>query len=94
VAWAVGYPADPIKTRIQAVAASTGAVPGIRATSRIMLREAGGNVIKAFYRGIGLKLARALPCSAISFLMYERCKAILVERELFRQAGPVGTKET
>ena len=94
VAWAVGYPADPIKTRIQAVAASTGAVPGIRATSRMMLREAGGNVIKAFYRGIGLKLARALPCSAISFLMYERCKAILVERELFQQADPAGTKET
>ena len=93
VAWAVGYPADPIKTRIQAVAASTGGVPGIRATSRMMLQEARGNFIKAFYRGFGLKIARALPCSAISFLMYERCKAILAEREVFKQADAAATKK-
>ena len=86
VAWAVGYPADPIKTRIQAAAAAAAAaegaaLPGIRATSLMMLREAEGNFLRAFYRGFGLKLAKALPCSAISFLVYESCKAALNERQ-------------
>ena len=85
VAWAVGYPADPIKTRIQAAASTAAtegaALPGIRATSLMMLREAEGNYLRAFYRGFGLKLAKALPCSAISFLVYESCKAAINERQ-------------
>ena len=51
VAWVVGYPFDPIKTRIQAAAlqAAAGPPPGVWATAGAMLREANGNVGRAFY---------------------------------------------
>eukprot|EP00873_Tetraselmis_striata_P003893 jgi/Tetstr1/424157/TSEL_014763.t1 len=62
VAWAVGYPFDPIKTRIQAAAAAGGRVPSVSETASDMLRETGGNPLRAFYRGFGLKLARASLC--------------------------------
>lgn len=79
VAWAVGYPADIIKTRIQGAAmrAGGGPAPSVLGTARELVREAGGNVCAALYRGFGLKLARAVPMNALSFVVYERVKTQL-----------------
>lgn len=68
-AWGVGYPADLIKTRIQA-----GGTQGIIATGRELIQEAGGRPIAGLYRGFGLKLFRAVPASAIGFVVYEFVK--------------------
>ena len=69
-AWAVGYPADVIKTRIQA---SSAANPlGILATARLLIQEANG--WRGLYRGFGLKLVRSVPASMIGFGVYEFVK--------------------
>lgn len=64
VAWAVGYPFDILKTRIQATEASKGMyemATEIVATDGLM----------GLYRGFGLKLLRAVPASMVGFLTYE-----------------------
>lgn len=71
VAWGVGYPADLIKTRIQA-----GRAEGIlQATQELVAqgRTEGRNisVVRILYRGFSMKLARAVPASAIGFVTYE-----------------------
>lgn len=84
VAWAVGYPADLIKTRIQAstllthnnnnntnAAAST---TGILETARQIVRESDGRVVAALYRGFAMKLLRSIPASMIGFTVYEGVK--------------------
>lgn len=84
VAWGVGYPADLVKTRVQAHAARSAAAgmraPGLAETCAAMLRESGGDVLRAFYRGFDLKLLRAVPASAVSFFAYEEARRWL-ERE-------------
>lgn len=65
-AWVVGYPADLIKTRLQA-----GASSGIIATARQIVAEHGW---QGLYRGLGLKLVRAIPASMIGFGTYEHVK--------------------
>lgn len=89
VAWGVGYPADLVKTRVQARAAAAAAAggatamrsaPGLAETCAAMLRESGGDVLRAFYRGFDLKLLRAVPASAVSFFAYEEARRWL-ERE-------------
>ncbi|KAL7563944.1 hypothetical protein ACA910_017559 [Epithemia clementina (nom. ined.)] len=82
VAWAVGYPADLIKTRIQSASASAAAATttthrhrGILDTARILIREANGNVLAGLYKGFGLKLLRAVPASMIGFTIYEMAKS-------------------
>lgn len=62
-----GYPWDVIKTRIQA-AGMRQAPSGVVATARHMGSVDGMGV---FYRGFGLKLARAVPMSMIGFFAYE-----------------------
>ena len=74
VAWAVGYPADLIKTRQQAGSSKL----GILATGKEIIAEANGNVIKGLYRGFSLKLVRAVPGSMIGFSVYELVKKQLV----------------
>ena len=66
-AWVVGYPFDLIKTRIQA----GGSSGGIYATAKLLIDESGGRVIHGLYKGLTLKLLRAVPASAIGFLTYE-----------------------
>jgi solute carrier family 25 carnitine/acylcarnitine transporter 20/29 len=66
-AWIVGYPADLIKTRLQ-----SGASTGIVLTARTIVREHGW---RGLYRGLGLKLVRAVPASMIGFGTYEFVKA-------------------
>jgi solute carrier family 25 (mitochondrial carnitine/acylcarnitine transporter), member 20/29 len=77
VAWLVGYPADLIKTRIQAQTLSS-SLPsvslGIVGTARLLIAEAHGNVLAGLYRGLGLKLVRAIPSSMIGFTVYEHVK--------------------
>lgn len=63
-AWAVGYPFDLLKTRIQA-----GSGTGIYATATMIINEAGG--MHGLYKGFTLKLLRSIPASAIGFLTYE-----------------------
>mmetsp|Transcript_18561 Transcript_18561/g.27532 ORF Transcript_18561/g.27532 Transcript_18561/m.27532 type:complete len:306 (-) Transcript_18561:133-1050(-) len=69
VAWAVGYPFDLIKTRIQA-----GGTKGIIDTAKELVHESGGRPILGLYRGFTLKLVRAIPASAIGFFVYEYVK--------------------
>ena len=68
-AWGVGYPADVIKTRVQAMNSKATDKGGtsIEAATRSLLREANGDV-RVLYRGIGLKLVRAVPMNALGFL--------------------------
>ncbi|KAJ1629880.1 mitochondrial carrier domain-containing protein [Pavlovales sp. CCMP2436] len=77
VAWGVGYPADIIKTRIQMPQPAGAAPPSVLATARALLAESGGHPIRAFYRGFGLKLLRAVPMNALSFVVYERAKTAM-----------------
>lgn len=70
-AWAVGYPFDIIKTRIQATTAMEGSVPGVFETAKQLVVEADGHVVRGLYRGFGLKLVRSIPASMIGFFTYE-----------------------
>lgn len=74
VAWAVGYPADVIKTRIQA-----GATTGIVETAQALVREANGSVVVGLYQGFWLKLVRSIPASMIGFTVYETVKSYIEE---------------
>eukprot|EP00192_Tetraselmis_astigmatica_P014071 CAMPEP_0117659742 /NCGR_PEP_ID=MMETSP0804-20121206/6594_1 /TAXON_ID=1074897 /ORGANISM="Tetraselmis astigmatica, Strain CCMP880" /LENGTH=317 /DNA_ID=CAMNT_0005466419 /DNA_START=24 /DNA_END=977 /DNA_ORIENTATION=- len=76
-AWGVGYPFDTIKTRIQASAAAGQRPLGVLDTAAVMIRETGGDVRRALYRGLSLKLLRALPTSMIGFLVYEQVSSVL-----------------
>jgi solute carrier family 25 carnitine/acylcarnitine transporter 20/29 len=77
-AWTVGYPADLIKTRIQA---GTAQGQGIMGTAAQLIREANGSVVTGLYRGFGLKLLRSVPASMIGFSVYEYVKK-QIERNL------------
>lgn len=68
VAWAVGYPADLLKTRIQA---STAESPTIYGTARDIVQTDG---FAGLYKGFGLKLVRSIPASMIGFSVYELVK--------------------
>lgn len=68
-AWGVGYPADLIKTRIQA-----GTGEGILTTAKDIISESGW---RGLYKGFTLKLFRAIPASAIGFLTYESVAKML-----------------
>lgn len=64
-----GYPFDVIKTRVQGVRIADAKHPsGVLATARQMAAVDGAGV---FYKGFGLKLARAVPMSMIGFFAYE-----------------------
>ena len=75
-AWAVGYPFDLIKTRIQAGNSGN----GIFATAQVLIDESGGRIIPGLYRGFTLKLLRAIPASAIGFLTYETVAKYLTSK--------------
>ena len=80
VAWAVGYPADLIKTRIQAMSThsmehpQSGRPMGIIETAQQLVREADGHAWNGLYRGFGMKLVRSIPASMIGFTVYESVK--------------------
>jgi len=70
VAWVVGYPADVIKTRVQMQDGAQTIGQAVRT-----LNAEGG--VGAFYAGLGLKLCRAVPMSAVGFLVYEEVMRVL-----------------
>ena len=72
-AWVVGYPADLLKTRCQ----MEGGPNGLMSAARMVYAEGG---VPAFYSGLGLKLLRAVPQSAIGFFAYEECMRLLAKR--------------
>jgi len=77
-AWGVGYPADVIKTRVQAMDSKASDKHGTSVVSatRSLLREANGDW-RVLYRGIGLKLVRAVPMNALGFLVYEEVRKVI-----------------
>lgn len=75
VAWGVGYPADLIKTRIQAYNGSHLSI--LEATRQIIQESHARSPIQSLYRGFTLKLSRAVPASAIGFVVYENVKDAL-----------------
>jgi len=73
-AWGVGYPFDIIKTRIQARDTFTHdrkQQTGIWNVAKEIVSESKGYPLAALYRGFSLKLAKAIPASAINFFVYE-----------------------
>lgn len=74
-AWAVGYPFDIIKTKIQAAEGPEGKTV-VQATKEI-LQESNGRPFMALYRGFGLKICKAVPASAVNFFVYESVAAEL-----------------
>ena len=76
VAWVAGYPFDLVKTRIQGAAAPLSladATRGVLAGARTPAAA-----VAALYRGLGLKLLRAVPASALNFAAYEYARARLL----------------
>eukprot|EP00957_Ditylum_brightwellii_P201881 15327647-Ditylum_brightwellii.AAC.1 len=69
-AWAVGYPFDVIKTRIQA-AKELNESKSVAQATREILAESNGRPLAALYRGFWLKIAKAVPASAVNFYVYE-----------------------
>ena len=63
-AWVVGYPADVLKTRCQ----MADGPPTLGAAAADVYAAEG---LGGFYRGLGLKLCRAVPMSAMGFVVYE-----------------------
>jgi solute carrier family 25 carnitine/acylcarnitine transporter 20/29 len=68
MSWGVVYPCDVIKTEIQA---GTGGTTSISQVCKNLYKESG---YKAFFRGIGPTLVRAVPVNGITFLCYEKMK--------------------
>ena len=66
-AWGVGYPFDIVKTRIQASVEPK----SVLSTIKDILRESKGHPFSNLYKGFSLKLAKAVPASAVNFYVYE-----------------------
>ena len=80
VAWVVGYPFDLLKTRIQG---SPTPLSLTGAARDLLRREAAPGAVSAvavLYRGLGLKLLRAVPSSGLNFFAYESAKRELEAR--------------
>lgn len=77
VAWIVGYPADLIKTRIQAASSSSASAamdvcnPTVLEVAQDIVKRSG---VSGLYKGFGLKLVRSIPASMIGFSVYEVVK--------------------
>ena len=67
LAWGVGYPFDVIKTRIQA----SNQPKSVSRVAKEIIQESNGRPLSALYKGFFLKLAKAVPASAINFFVYE-----------------------
>lgn len=68
-AWGVGYPFDIIKTRIQVAEGVEGKT--VAQATKEIIQESNGRPLSALYRGFWLKIAKAVPASALNFFVYE-----------------------
>lgn len=68
VGWAMAYPVDAIKTRIQAQPAK---LPPLSAAEVARQMKAEMPQYKAFTRGLGLTLLRSVPVNMVTFVVYE-----------------------
>mmetsp|Transcript_20916 Transcript_20916/g.24061 ORF Transcript_20916/g.24061 Transcript_20916/m.24061 type:complete len:279 (+) Transcript_20916:77-913(+) len=78
IAWGVGYPFDIIKTRIQSASTTNvSRTPQMIDVAKDIMKESNGQVLQGLYKGFGLKLAKAIPASAINFFVYEKVMSSL-----------------
>ncbi|KDN43657.1 mitochondrial carrier [Tilletiaria anomala UBC 951] len=80
IAWASTFPLDVIKTRIQAAGADPSA-PSSASTSSIVhvVRETYRREgLRAFFKGLGPTMLRAVPANAVLFVAYEATKSALL----------------
>lgn len=70
--WAVGMPADVIKSRLQT--ASEGTYRGVGHVFSVLLKEGGPT---ALYKGVTPVMLRAFPANAACFLGFEACMSFL-----------------
>lgn len=74
-AWAVVFPVDVLKSRMQvAVADAAGNKPGIISVGRTILKEGG---VRLFYRGVSAAVMRAFPANAALFFGVETADSML-----------------
>jgi hypothetical protein len=66
--WALAFPADVIKTRMQSTPG--GAELSIRRAASLVYAEHGS---RGFYRGVGAAVFRSIPANAAMFVAYEYC---------------------
>ena len=74
ISWLPVYPADIIKTNMQAQMGGDRESLSMRQVASEMLRKGG---VSAFYDGIGAKLIRAAIAHAVTFSVYDRMMALL-----------------
>jgi len=73
--WAIIYPFDVIKSKIQTSPLTLKNVKDIKMKNvyKQLVKEKGGNVQKAMFRGLGVTVVRAFPVNGIIFPVYEWC---------------------
>lgn len=74
LAWVSTFPIDCIKTRVQAQEQSSSG--GMSAAARDIYQQGGG---RAFWRGVGATVLRAIPVNATLFVVYEVTKDSLIK---------------
>jgi len=77
--WALTYPADIIKTRIQTT--SLDAQPRDLQMIRVGWQMVAENGWRSLFRGLSVTLVRALPVNAVVFPVYEICLMQIAQRE-------------
>lgn len=74
IGWTATFPLDVVKTRMQAAPLASKPLPGVRDTVRAVYADGGA---RAFFRGLGTTLVRAVPANAALFVTYEATKSAL-----------------
>lgn len=78
--WALCYPVDVIKTRIQTSPLDTSSHQPSRKMIHVARRLYASVGIKGMFRGLGVTLVRAFPVNGIIFPMYEYTLGLLCDR--------------
>lgn len=81
ISWAVIYPLDVVKSRVQMAYPAgdprgAGSPPSMRQIARTIYNDGG---LRGLYIGLGFTLLRAAPISSIGLPLYEMCRQALTE---------------